>query len=60
MCRLSRNSGASTSRNPKGLSRPVAGKLYSNDKSNKPDKSIQTNKYGKNTQKEQEKELKKK
>jgi hypothetical protein len=24
---LSRNSGASTSRNPKGLSRPVAGKL---------------------------------
>jgi hypothetical protein len=28
MCRLSRNSGASTSRNPKGLSRPVAGKLY--------------------------------
>jgi hypothetical protein len=28
MCRLSRNSGASTSRNSKGLSRPVAGKLY--------------------------------
>jgi hypothetical protein len=28
MCRLSRNSGASTSRNPKHLSRPVAGKLY--------------------------------
>jgi hypothetical protein len=28
MCRLSRNSGASTSWNPKGLSRPVAGKLY--------------------------------
>jgi hypothetical protein len=27
MCRLSRNSGASTSGNPKGLSRPVAGKL---------------------------------
>jgi hypothetical protein len=27
MCRLSRNSGASTSWNPKGLSRPVAGKL---------------------------------
>jgi hypothetical protein len=25
MCRLSRNSGASASRNPKGLSRPVAG-----------------------------------
>jgi hypothetical protein len=28
LCRLSRNSGASTSWNPKGLSRPVAGKLY--------------------------------
>jgi hypothetical protein len=28
MCQLSRNSGASTSWNPKGLSRPVAGKLY--------------------------------
>jgi hypothetical protein len=28
MCRLSRNSGASTSRNPKGLSRPVTGTLY--------------------------------
>ena len=28
MCRLSRNSGASASCNPKGLSRPVAGKLY--------------------------------
>ena len=28
MCRLSRNSGASTSWNSKGLSRPVAGKLY--------------------------------
>ena len=28
MCRLSRNSGASTSWNPKDLSRPVAGKLY--------------------------------
>jgi hypothetical protein len=28
MCRLSRNSGASTSWNPKGLSRPVAGKFY--------------------------------
>jgi hypothetical protein len=28
MCRLSINSGASASRNPKGLSRPVAGKLY--------------------------------
>jgi hypothetical protein len=28
MCRLSRNSGASTSWNPKGLSRPAAGKLY--------------------------------
>ena len=28
MCRLSRNSGASTCWNPKGLSRPVAGKLY--------------------------------
>jgi hypothetical protein len=28
MCRLSGNSGASTSWNPKGLSRPVAGKLY--------------------------------
>jgi hypothetical protein len=28
MCRLSRKSGASTSRNPKGLSRPVAVKLY--------------------------------
>jgi hypothetical protein len=27
MCRLSRNSGASTSRNPKGLCRPVVGKL---------------------------------
>jgi hypothetical protein len=27
MCRLSRNSGASTSGNPKGLSRPVMGKL---------------------------------
>jgi hypothetical protein len=25
---LSRNSGASTSRNPKGPSRPAAGKLY--------------------------------
>ena len=29
MCRFSRNSGASTSRNPKGLSRPEAGKLCS-------------------------------
>jgi hypothetical protein len=28
MCRLSRNSGASTSSNPKGPSRPVVGKLY--------------------------------
>jgi hypothetical protein len=28
MCRLSRNSGSSTSWNPKGVSRPVAGKLY--------------------------------
>ena len=28
MCRLSRNSGAWTSRNPKGLFRPVAGELY--------------------------------
>jgi hypothetical protein len=28
MCRLSRNSGASASWNPKRLSRPVAGKLY--------------------------------
>ena len=28
LCRLPRNSGASTSRNPKGLYRPVAGKLY--------------------------------
>jgi hypothetical protein len=28
MCWLSRNSGASTSWNPKGPSRPVAGKLY--------------------------------
>jgi hypothetical protein len=28
MCRLSRNSGALTSWNPKGLSRRVAGKLY--------------------------------
>jgi hypothetical protein len=28
MCRLSRNSEASTSWNPKGLSRAVAGKLY--------------------------------
>ena len=28
MCRLSRNSGASTSRNTKSLSKPVAGKLY--------------------------------
>jgi hypothetical protein len=28
MCQLSRNSGVSTSRNPKGPSRPVAGKLY--------------------------------
>jgi hypothetical protein len=28
MCRLSRNSGVSTSWNPKGISRPVAGKLY--------------------------------
>jgi hypothetical protein len=28
MCRLSRNSGASTSWNPKGLSRPVEGELY--------------------------------
>jgi hypothetical protein len=28
MCRLPRNSGASTSWNPKGLSRPVVGKLY--------------------------------
>jgi hypothetical protein len=27
MCRLSRDSGASTSWKPKGLSRPVAGKL---------------------------------
>ena len=27
-CRLSRNSGAPSSWNPKGLSRPVAGKLY--------------------------------
>jgi hypothetical protein len=28
MCRLSRNLGASTSWNPKGLSRPVMGLLY--------------------------------
>jgi hypothetical protein len=28
MCRLSRNLGASTSRNPVGLSRPVMGLLY--------------------------------
>jgi hypothetical protein len=28
MCVLSTNSGASASWNPKGLSRPVAGKLY--------------------------------
>jgi hypothetical protein len=28
MCRLSRNSGASTSWNPKGLSRPVVEKFY--------------------------------
>jgi hypothetical protein len=28
MCRLSRNSGSSTSWNPKGLSRPVVGKLH--------------------------------
>jgi hypothetical protein len=28
MCRLSGNSGASTSWNPKGLSKPVTGKLY--------------------------------
>jgi hypothetical protein len=28
MCRLSRNSGASTSGNPKNLSRPVAGKFF--------------------------------
>jgi hypothetical protein len=28
MCQLSRNSGTLASRNPKGLSRPVAGKLY--------------------------------
>ena len=28
MCGLSRNSGTSTSWNPKGLSRPVAGNLY--------------------------------
>jgi hypothetical protein len=28
MCVLSRNCGASTSWNPKGMSRPVAGKLY--------------------------------
>jgi hypothetical protein len=28
LCRLSRNSGASASWNPKGLSRPVASKLY--------------------------------
>ena len=28
MCRLSRNSGTSTSGNPMGPSRPVAGKLY--------------------------------
>jgi hypothetical protein len=28
MCRVSRNSGASASGNPKGLSKPVAGKLY--------------------------------
>jgi hypothetical protein len=28
MFRLSANSGASASRNPKGISRPVAGKLY--------------------------------
>ena len=28
MCRLSRNSGASNSWNPKGLSRPVVGKLF--------------------------------
>jgi hypothetical protein len=28
MCRLSRNLGASTSWNPKGLSRPVVGFLY--------------------------------
>ena len=27
LCQFSRNSGASTSRNPKGLSRPAAGKL---------------------------------
>jgi hypothetical protein len=28
MCPLSRNSGESNSLNPKGLSRPVVGKLY--------------------------------
>jgi hypothetical protein len=28
MCQLSRNSGTSNSWNPKGLSRPVVGKLY--------------------------------
>jgi hypothetical protein len=28
MCRLSRNLGASTSWNPKGMSRPVMGLLY--------------------------------
>jgi hypothetical protein len=28
LCRLPTNSGASTSWNPKGLSRPAAGKLY--------------------------------
>jgi hypothetical protein len=28
MCQMSRNSGPSTSWNPKGLSRPVTGKLY--------------------------------
>jgi hypothetical protein len=28
MCRLSKNLGASTSRNPQGLSRPVMGLLY--------------------------------
>jgi hypothetical protein len=31
MCRLSRNLGASTSRNPKGLSRPVMGLLFLKD-----------------------------
>jgi hypothetical protein len=34
MCRLSRNLGASTSWNPKGLSRPVTGLLYLSDTRN--------------------------